>query len=172
MIPKNLLPEGLDWFIAGGYAAVPALAQDIDVWVLTRTPVETRRQILLHLQKEGLTLWTEEQDNPAEKMEVYDHFCTVLKVANVRPSGWMPSIHIVVTDAESVGEVLDGFDISTHQIAIHPERGVVRGQHWTSPIDPPFAFRANVNTPKRMKKIAERYGHPIRTFTEDEVIRS
>jgi hypothetical protein len=47
MIPSYLLPEGTPYFVAGGWAACPALATDMDVWVLSRDPAATTRTNVL-----------------------------------------------------------------------------------------------------------------------------
>lgn len=160
MIPKGLLPEpyAANAFIAGGYAACPALAQDMDVWVLSPNPEQTRLEILGYLKGSPYHRGVVEQsDVESAQSDLYEHECTILKVAEVHVRGFEPPIHIVVADAKNVLEILDGFDVSTHQVAITPAEGIVRGPHWTPVNEPPVAFKANINTPKRMERITARF---------------
>jgi hypothetical protein len=172
MIPSYLLPEGTRYFIAGGWAACPALATDRDVWLLSRDPVETRDAVLKHLDA---TLFDDEwKELPDGRVTAVDgsedaygvDATTTLKIATVDLTG--QTIHLLVTSG-SILAVLDTFDISTHQVAISDTGGVVRGRNWTPVTEPPIKLRDTPTTDERMAKIAARYGHALPMFTFGEV---
>ena len=156
MIPSNLLPANTDWFIAGGYAACPALASDRDVWVTAETSDmdATRERILAHLETE-FEKWQIVVLEPSQRQE--GTYALSLKVARVITPG-VPC-EIIVTDAENAHALIDGFDVSTHQIAILPNGMVVKGALWTSITERPIKLRDSDTTDARMVKIATRYGH-------------
>lgn len=186
MIPEKLLPE--KWqpfaFIAGGYAACPSLAGDMDVWVLAPCPFrnrhepekcafddlrvhvwlqQRREELLTHLRR-NYTRWqvAEETENRSVEHDgvptpyTHDLAHMVLRVAKIT-SHSLP-IHLLVVDAEFPKQVIDGFDISTHSVALVPDVGVVRGSNWTPITDVPEVLRTNEKTPDRMDKICTRYG--------------
>lgn len=168
MIPKNLLPEGCYTFIAGGWAACPALADDMDVWVSLKQSAysirklgieKARTAILAHLQQQIFSYWTvEEQDDSRQTEAVvagYEINVNIRKVAKVTSYEWHQPIHVIVTDA-SVYQVLEGFDISTHQIAI-TDNGIVLGEEWTSVTEEPIVLHMSTQTPARLEKIRNRY---------------
>lgn len=67
-------------------------------------------------------------------------------------------IHLMVTTARTIQDILDGFDVSTHQIAIGSNGYVVKGRGWTPITEAPVALLNNPQTPERMERIARRYG--------------
>lgn len=157
MIPRNLVPDHLynSVFIAGGFAACPALASDIDVWVPYiggEDLLLMRRQLLSHLHAEGFVA-TEEEGGT-----VHDYNGVAINILKVAVIDGGTPIHLMVCNAP-VDIVLQNFDISTHQIAL-TANGVVKGAGWTSTMVPPVVFedKENEHTPERLKKIAERYG--------------
>ena len=168
MIPRNLLPEGLVAFIAGGYAACPALAEDMDVWVstrLSRKPVlplpELRQLILDHLKQQGFMFAPQDDTRQTEAgLEGYEIEVNILKVAMVSGESLFESdyrlpIHILVTDA-NCSQVLEGFDISTHQVALTYD-GPVVGRDWTPLTEEPVVLKNSPKTPARLEKIRNRY---------------
>lgn len=171
MIPSYLLPEDTRYFIAGGFAACPALASDRNVWIMARDPVATRREVLEHL-KETLFLdeWQELPDGQTEIVagsSEEDHYgdggtALTLKVATVDVTGI--TIHLLVTSG-TVFDVLNTFDVSTHQIAITDSGGVVKGRQWTPITEPPVKLKDTPTTDARMAKIAARYGHGIPNYS-------
>ena len=169
MIPKELLPSDLAncAFIAGGYAACPALATDIDVWVYIQKESETLREararILGWLESE---MWPYEEEEANSRREGFDkdgYSISSVKVAVVRSPHWSHPVHIIVTNAQPA-ELLETFDISTHQVAI-VFGNVVKGSKWTPVTQPPVMLRNTPTTPERMEKIRTRYGHSIPFYT-------
>lgn len=164
MIPHNLFPEGTKYCVAGGYAACPALANDIDVWVYGVAADDlqiARAELLLHIVKQDFHVSTEGGDNiVSEEYESENQRCSILKVAAVgigRGNGNMP-LHIMVTDAKTPVQILQNFDVSTHAVALTPG-GVVKHPKWTPPHVPPVALLDHKTTPARMERIARRFGH-------------
>lgn len=165
MLPKELLPSDLmnSAFIAGGYAACPALASDIDLWVMA-PPNQlgaTRKTIINWLETE---MWPYEVQED-QRLSVlgpaaaYGYDVIAGKVAIVKSPHMTHPIHIMVVD-RSPAELLETFDISTHQVAI-VFGNVVKGSGWTPVTVPPVMLRNTPTTPERMRKIAARYGHPV-----------
>ncbi len=157
MIPKELLPADLmgSAFIAGGYAACPALARDLDVWVLAPEAEDlesARERILAHLES---TMW------PYEALDwMTEEYGTThaMLVATVRSSHLTHPVQILVTHSQPI-DLLETFDISTHQVAL-VLGNVVKGSSWTPVTEPPVMLRRSPSTPVRMAKIAKRFGHP------------
>ncbi len=158
----NLLPKGTTAFIAGGFAACPALAADVDVWVQVLNPedlLSMRTALLNHFRTTGPHVVIEEPQPPTGvclDMDDPDHYYGVQTVKVARITGVGLPIHVMVTTG-SVTEVLDGFDVTTHMIAI-TDRGIKRGTFWTPLTCRPAAVNPNSGTPARLKKIAKRYG--------------
>lgn len=185
MIPKNLVPPGMgEVFIAGGYAACPALASDVDVWVSVpngdkRALDDTRFAILQHLRDQpGFVVEEQDRENSPRMLaqkrvyaqvdtemskglflvstfEGYHLALLLRRVATVTVEGGSLPFHIIVV-AGGVDDVLSSFDISTHQIAL-TEKGVVRGEHWTPIWEYPVVITQKYTTSKRLSKIADRY---------------
>ncbi len=165
MIPKELLPADLmgSAFIAGGYAACPALARDLDVWVYTNSEVESmedvRARILTHLESDVWPYETADEDTRLAGMRDDNYPIFVLKVATVRSVHLTHPIHILVVNQQPV-DLLETFDISTHQVALVFGR-VVKGSGWTPVTVPPVKLRDTPTTNERMARIAARYGHGL-----------
>ena len=179
MIPANLLPEDYreSYCVAGGWAACPAMAQDQDVWVYG---VETDQleavgtQLLSWLQGENSKVpyyrrpfWVEAQveARSTEAREEYESKTVeIRKVAKVEvklsPRARRKVIHLLVTDARNPAEILDGFDVSTHAVAIDYSGAIWQHDGYTSPHVAPVALLMNVKTPARTARIARRFGHP------------
>lgn len=138
------------WCIAGGYAACPALASDMDVWIygLHKDVLEPVRGGMLQLFPE-----IEPENNPPrDSPEAYLGVRYTLKV------GRLGDRHILVTSAVDVDDLLDGFDISTHACALTSDGRFVKSRNWTPIWEPPrMIFEGGANTPLRMKKLTERY---------------
>lgn len=164
MIPDNLLPAAYnDACIAGGFAACPSLATDMDVWVFvpkSATLEEAREAILQHLKAERFYAKEEAEERRERSTDEggYEISGRVLKVAKVLVA---MDIHILVTDFE-LGGLLSSFDISTHQVALVPG-GMIRGGDWTPITEPPVKLKDTPTTDARMEKIAKRYGHEVPT---------
>lgn len=164
-IPEGLLPAGTPALIAGGYAACPALASDLDLWVYAarggkRTMGETRMMLLEHLKTWAYKV--EAQDD-SEQFTAdgcgYDELdCLIMKVGIVSVNGRKP-IHLMVTDAPPIA-LLMNFDISTHQIGLD-DNGVIYGPEWTDlTVEPQVIKNAGTSkTTERLAKISARYAH-------------
>jgi hypothetical protein len=178
MFSLQYLPEKYHkrWCVAGGYAACPALAKDIDVWVygLHNDDLEVARAaILAHLEQTvaGLNtkapIWPEKRyqlENQVETRQflAYEGLdCRIEKVGAVTPPERLHllPVHIMVTSAPDPGSLLTGFDVSTHAVAIDHSGRVFKHTNYTHPGEPPFALLHNVHTPDRMARIAARFGH-------------
>jgi hypothetical protein len=170
MIPPTLLPEDLQQqaFIAGGYAACPALALDMDIWVRVNgdeTMHDAKQRIIDWLEN---TMWpyeaaTTRLSSPGVILggrDGYDHLdINVLKVATVKSVYLTHPYHIMVVNVDPA-TLIEAFDISTHQIAL-AWGNVIKGSGWTPITEPPRMLRRTPTTPERMEKIAARYGHAL-----------
>ena len=175
-LPSNLVPDRwlADTFIAGGYAAMPERASDIDVWVTV--PVENnlgavRGELLDHLREEGFVFDTQDEArtrNIDVWVDAYTNLQT-MKVALVK--GLSPKtdastgyyfhqpIHLIVTNG-TVDDVLDSFDLSTHQIALVQEKGdwvPVKGLNYTPVTQVPTFLKFTPTTDERFDKLMKRY---------------
>jgi hypothetical protein len=154
MIPKNLLPEGTRYFIAGGWAVCPALATDRDVFVQTTGDLSaTRATLLAHMQAEGFDL-TKEGETRYFAGWGYA-FVPIAKVAKVKVK-FAQSIHVLVTNAD-VAEVLETFDLSICQVAITHTGGIVKGSYWTAPNEPICVLKDTPTTLARKEKYEARF---------------
>jgi hypothetical protein len=176
MIPKKLLPGMYQeqWCVAGGYAACPALADDQDVWVYA-VPTEdldaVRRVLLSHLSEWRIgrprgPFFENEMDT--RTVAGYQHPRNVRKVAKVYIPYPAKPIHLLVTDAMAPGEIIEGFDISTHAVAIDYTGRVWKASQFTPPHLPPVKLLDTDTTPERMAKITTRFGHPYKEVSIGE----
>lgn len=159
MIPTSLLPEEYrySWVIAGGWAVCPALATDKDVWVMVDSDadlVEERDKLLAHLTAEGYDFVAEESDPSTSATHSYYTVFHTLKVALVRDA---TPIHLLITTADDIEEVLNSFDLSISQVGISPQGYVVRGEHWTPPADYPIVLKNTPTTFDRLQKYVDRF---------------
>lgn len=167
MLPPNLLPPGhltTNAFIAGGYAACPALATDIDVWITVPTYDldHARSEILRWLHEQDNLVFEELTDGRVDQVHSPDGYGTDLNVRKVATVEHYrgTKYHLLVVDGD-VDAVLDSFDVSTHQVALTPF-GVVTGENWTPTNVYPVQLRDTPTTAARMAKIAARYGYPAK----------
>lgn len=155
-ITNTELATPYDWCIAGGFAACPDKASDCDVWVLKGTDgslTEARDSIIQTLIAFDVS-FVEEATNWDEVQESYT---TGINLGSMKVARLADGRHIVVTNAESAAEILDHFDVSTHQVALTSDGELVRGSGFT-PIDqPPVALLHNEKTDGRMEKVSRRY---------------
>lgn len=170
VLPENLIPNefGMSGFIAGGYAACPELASDIDVWVTVPESDNlsiARERLLAHLTAQGYAF---EPEEGAKSVSDPYPFATV-KVAIVQVPGSLP-VHLLVTGG-SMEQVLNDFDISTHQCAI-TRRGerVYKGDRFTPLTEEPRILKMTPTTPARLEKIRARYAHLRPQETNAETI--
>lgn len=158
MIPKGLLPPDLMdcAFIAGGYAACPPLANDIDLWIYCKSEdqiPDIRDRVLDWLDTQMFEF--EPQASAVAPVRYEANFTH--KAAIVRSKHLTHPIHILLTHL-TPEQLLETFDISTHQVAI-VFGNVIKGKGWTPVTVPPVELRNTVTTLARMLKLAARYGH-------------
>jgi hypothetical protein len=160
-LPVDLFPPDTYAFIAGGYAACPERATDIDVWVRSDENLEVvRAKLLVWLDEHR---WAYAEEKQEEKFRAdgfgYDKMdCRILKVAVVP---YTKPIHIMVTGAPPL-VLLRNFDVSTHQIArvphpFCPDGDTMRGPEWTPLSEEPVQLKETSATPARLEKIRTRY---------------
>lgn len=159
-------------FIAGGYAADPKLACDVDVWV--SVPVENnmdvvREEILQHLRERDYFRFEELSDVRVEN-ELVDAYTNLQtrKVAIVRGSqtlSYTRPIHIIVTNG-TVHDVLASFDLSVCQVAItFPNVAgptvakIVHGRNWTPTDESIIVLKDTPTTMARLMKYQARFVH-------------
>lgn len=151
------LATGLPWCIAGGYAACPQLAGDMDLWVLAGPQRfgEGLEKLAIKICAENPVIVPFEADG-VEIPYILDHGCKILKVGTQYPPSGLP-LHIMVTECSSISALLDCFDISTHQCALNQEMEFIKGRKWTPITEPPVELFSTPNTAVRMAKIRTRY---------------
>lgn len=180
-LPAGLLPDAL---VAGGYAADPAKAEDVDLWVIgvvdfDAVEAKIRGYLMAnHLLTEGPLLrdaereWQRElsadlgdiipyEDHPGVFRVVVDH----IKSGVRRPDGRLLLLQIILSAQTSFLGLLRTFDISTHQIGyslLKPE-SPIRAATYTVPFEQPRVV--NIERPhatlKRVERIFPRYGFSL-----------
>lgn len=169
-IPTHVLPER--WreaaFVAGGYAADPTLADDIDLWVTVPSNWElngAREEILEHLTAKHFRFYALDDRRTNSGVHVEQQYHVTLdyrKVAKVtgREGNWpfRKPVHVMVTNGSPLETLLD-FDISTHQVAVLRSGRILPGPDWTPTSVMPVKLKDTPTTDARMKKIADRYAH-------------
>jgi hypothetical protein len=157
MVPRNLLPAAYPYYlVAGGWAVCPALATDMDVFVLVGPNADlqtVRQEILDHLKTEAFD--HTEQDETRE-FQGYEGLVGIGKVATV---DLFPStvIHIMVANTTRYEDVLGSFDLSTCMVGITESGQVVKGDYWTPPTMLPTVLKDTPSTPARRAKYIERF---------------
>lgn len=150
------------WCIAGGFAACPNMARDCDVWVynvnqdsMSGVGLRVRQDVLNRLRDLGID-FVEEENTPNQPHDFYDLGSGILcwKVASLKDGR-----HIILTTAETILDLLDNFDVSTHQVALSSDGELVRGRQFTPLTVAPRQLRQGTMTDARMQKIERRYAH-------------
>lgn len=139
----NFVPESYRSraYIVGGFACNPLLAGDIDIWI-TKCTLEDITELQNMFGPQGLAA---EEYKELLIFERHDA---------------LPGLNLQVFSARtSILEVMSGFDVSTHCIAISLEKEYVFGEFFTDTKVEPKMLTHNINngTPSRMTKISERY---------------
>lgn len=163
-VPVNLRSTMI---IAGGYAAAPAEAGDIDIWIPSGDgpPLVSdstvmrwhRDDILEHLFEAGITYVLPPpvgyNGDVAKRL-----VCTI-------PSGYAgKAVQLLVTAAHDAQELVDSFDISTHAVAKTQQPGksmqVTFAKEWSSLREQPRVMRFTTpeETLARLHKVTQRYG--------------
>lgn len=157
-----------DWCIAGGFAACPDKAGDCDVWVLYGPDggiFDVRANILARLQNADVA-FVEESSTGVEGQQTAESY-TQTGILSLKVARLADGRQIIVTTADSAREVLDAFDVSTHQIALTSDGELVRGSGFTAIDQPVRALLRNEHTDDRLTKIARRYRQVVMPVTTD-----
>jgi hypothetical protein len=148
-------------YIAGGWAACPALAQDMDVWILATNKQANDPDFKLEDLRARVLKAMPRVTRAEDSDETGDYGGVEIKIRKVCliEDAFGVKVHVMVTDAPIIETVLANFDISTHQVAIDYRGLVIRGNCWTPITQPPIVVeeRRNEHTEGRLKKITERY---------------
>jgi len=169
LIPARL--HGVSW-IAGGYAADPHKAEDIDLWVLGSQG--DRSELLNHLLKTARLV-----DDPADAYTEDDSFDIVGSVyvpTQEDPFKGVIKVQVLFSRIPGIQTLLASFDISTHRIAKSLASGeYVTGAGWKPTHEQPRAllFNRPERTAERLLKITSRYGfnvHPQDNVSLDAVL--
>lgn len=188
MLPVSLLPTPYreTAFIAGGFAACPALAADVDVWCPVDLMADDSDPFgLVWAERDRIVDWLKAQFGSAfvehdasssrrgdvptppsfrhgqlvSTFEGYHLPIPIRRAGAVTIVGHALPYHIIVVGGD-VDEVLSSFDITTHMVALTP-RGVVVGEHYTPPFEEPRVITKKYTTEARMEKIRARYRWPV-----------
>lgn len=158
MVPKNLLPSDTRYVVAGGWAICPALATDMDLFVLAGQHAdlqEVRQELLDHFKAEGFN-YVEEQET--REFVGYDGLIGIGKVAKVE-SAYMGGkmIHVLVASTTIAEEVLNSFDLSICMVGIMDDGKVITSAYWTPPTERPAVVKDTPTTQARLNKYLERF---------------
>lgn len=190
---RKLVPAELHavTYIAGGAAIAPHTADDIDVWVLGDYQQEVlnhldgphRASIQLFPMRTDADICREKQLPPDECAEYLEWLRTegnnvtdsgIKLVANIVPYGGTKRIQLLVaTQADHIGQVLDRFDITTHQFAVGLDEQAHAFETATLPSELPRAHHTKtpVGTLKRLQKLCQRYGWDVRNHPDIPALR-
>lgn len=164
---RNLVPPDLHvrTFIAGGFAANPNKANDIDLWIVGDEPhPDVAEKILRHLGNNGhditvrnFPFYTDVQLTPGRTV-----WFRVCDVNDFYSNGKRMPVQIMATTYHDVDELLAYFDLSPHKKAIAISDGLeIIGRGFTTPDEQPRATRFDTphSTLRRYFRLCERYGH-------------
>ena len=149
-----------DLFIAGGWAANPFRADDIDIWVYRPECVVSEDYYkklgnLIH----GATkyeMMNAEINDPTRKPTTYLEW-------------YGKPVQIFETPFQ-IFELMDLFDLSCHQYALTHNGVLCRGENATHPVDDDIVVMTpDHSTPHRLNKVLERYGHNPTVGLAEEV---
>lgn len=164
MLPSNLVPTGYSWCVAGGWAACPPLATDMDVWIFDIPDEFELESVAKDLQEyykgqaevDGEEFEAEDDANVREGSTEYGSWSR--KVGQYTTVSGR-KIHFIVTTADTPSDIISSFDISTHQVAITSFGLVIKGDNYTPPGQQPAVLRWTETTYDRYRKICKRFGH-------------
>lgn len=155
-LPEDMWPRAI---VAGGYAADPDRAADIDLWVIGGDmEVDAFR-----IRKHNHMSWDSLAESPYEQFS--NEFAVVTK-QELDGRSLLP-VQILVASARTFPELLNRFDISTHAVGVPLAVPQVRliGNGFTLTTEQPrvLVFNSPGQTLRRLEKITSRYGfqpHP------------
>lgn len=152
--------------VAGGFAADPARARDVDIWIPADNRYhEARTDVRNHLRKLGLEYTLEIEHSTTDDEERAEDYAHHLVATIPNGFGNRP-VQILVSDAVNAQQLVEGFDISTHAIAksLQPGTGgamrVTFAARWTGTRVPPRVMRWTTpeDTLRRLQRVMLRYG--------------
>ena len=146
-----------DIFIAGGFVVNPPLALDVDLWF----PFS----LLPEIQKKAKTF----DFTPSTEIYEPSGAESILTLGTVITEEGTHPIHLLVT-GQTVFSVLEGFDLSVHQIAETLDGFTVMGPRYTYPTEEieVLGYWTPNRTLARYQKLCARYGLEVNL---DEVKR-
>lgn len=158
-----LVPERLrsNAYVAGGFAADPIGAEDVDVWILGVQG--DRSELLNHMIQinrdfeNGLVFKHGQESDYNVDNGPFNVVGDVLGVEGIGKR----KVQILFSFAKNIQDLLKTFDITTHQIAVRLNDGeTVVAPTWTPPYEQPrvVLFDRPQVTLRRLEKIAPRYG--------------
>lgn len=169
VIDSGLLNHYPDWFVAGGYAADPVLANDIDIWIQAEDSYAAAdNHAKLHeflaiagFQFEPMDVGAAPRfvDTGRPHAPGETDFVVVFAVATItawRSIQFSKPVHLSITNG-TAAEILAGFDISTHALALLPNGKFAYSDSWTPKTVDPVILRDTPSTPARFVKISSRY---------------
>lgn len=145
-------------FIAGGWAANPFRANDIDIWYTTP----------------GVGLWNDEYRRLGNLIYggenwIGENFGTCEDLTELKELEWFGKPVQIFETPYTIPELLNEFDLSCHRYAIAFDGCFLSDPKATHPI----YDEINVLTPEhtfeaRLKKLQERYGHVAVAYAKEE----
>jgi hypothetical protein len=178
---KELLPSQFhrDAVVAGGYAAKPELANDIDLWILgsagdLEEVWSVTQDLGDHFKKHNITATFEvgSAEYPDVPLQVTPAK-PILKFASTSVEmppraprfGWMP-VQMMFTPLQTVNELLETFDLSVHKHAWRLEEPLemLASDDATWPSNPVMRitrFDTPERTYQRVQKLTARYGNDV-----------
>lgn len=166
-LPEDMWPRAI---VAGGYAADPDCAADIDLWVIGGDMEVDAFRIRKH---NHMGTFSSLDSSPYEQFS--NEFAVVTEqVVEMKlgkfGSTYLP-VQILVSSDKNFRDLLERFDISTHQVGISLEPEIagrhrlVKGSKFTETTVQPrvITWTRPEQTIRRLKKVTSRYGfqpHP------------
>lgn len=168
--PWNALPAGYrpGAYIVGGYAVCPALAQDIDLFVLvegTRTFDSVLEELADYLTVNGVafTQYSKEERGELYVTAVPDGVC-IGKALLIEDERFHKPVQVcLVLGAESILEALEGFDLSVHAFAQGYDGAYYSTPQATFMAAPIRVLKTGtpVTTLLRLQRLSVRYGTEV-----------
>jgi hypothetical protein len=153
--------HGLDYCIAGGWAACPALADDMDVWLYGIQDDNDEDGGGEHERIRGLLAdnFVRDYGSAFEEQNTKTTYLAgglVTRVGYISDGG--VKLHVLITDQSRPIDLVEAFDISTHAVAITSEGMAIKSKRWTPVNVPPKKLADTSTTDARMEKICARFG--------------
>jgi hypothetical protein len=159
--------HGGEYCIAGGFAACPALADDVDVWLygIDVFDGDDNGGVNEHKRVRELLEDRLRRDYGDADFEASNNETCYIGTGFVTRVGYVfvnhQKFHVLITDQPTPQALVNAFDVSTHAVAINSDGQVFRGEGWTPTMVPTVKLKDTSTTDARLKKIAVRFGHPV-----------